>query len=153
MTREDIARIIKESRLSAGLTQMQVAEAIGRPQTTIASWESGKSQPDANTLFELFRVLGRSVDEAFGFKPRNLDSLEQEAAIKAAESALKRRLGLSYDALNLDGKNKVVSLAEDLSEMPKYRKMTDEEMRKLYPQDKRMLIGGPDGPEWIPGQE
>lgn len=67
MTKEDISRIIKESRTMAGLTQTQVAEKLGRPQATIAGWEVGRSQPDANTLFELFRVLGRSVDEAFGF--------------------------------------------------------------------------------------
>lgn len=71
MTREDIARIIKESRMAAGLTQSQVAEALGRPQNTISAWEMGRAQPDANTLFELFRVLGRSVDEAFGFPARS----------------------------------------------------------------------------------
>lgn len=67
MTKEQIGQTIKESRISAELTQSQVAKKLGRPQQTIASWESGKSQPDANTLFELFQVLGRSVDEAFGF--------------------------------------------------------------------------------------
>lgn len=67
MTRDEIGRIIRESRMMAGLTQAQVAKELSRPQQTIASWEIGKSQPDANTLFELFRVLGRSVDEAFGF--------------------------------------------------------------------------------------
>lgn len=67
MTKEEIGQVIKESRISAELTQAQVAKKLGRPQQTIASWENGKSQPDANTLFELFQVLGRSVDEAFGF--------------------------------------------------------------------------------------
>lgn len=66
-TKEEIGQVIKESRLSAGLTQKQVAEFLNRPQQTIASWETGKSQPDANTLFVLFQILGRSLDEAFGF--------------------------------------------------------------------------------------
>lgn len=80
MTREDIARTIRASRLVAGLTQKQVANALGRPQQTIANWESGKSQPDANTLFELFRVLGRSVDEAFGVsgRPFSVTARERE---------------------------------------------------------------------------
>ena len=68
MTKEEIGSIIKESRTAAGLTQLQVGDALKRPQTTIAAWEAGRSQPDANTLFDLFRVLGRSVDEAFGFQ-------------------------------------------------------------------------------------
>lgn len=78
MTKEEIGQIIKESRISATLTQSQVAEKLGRPQQTIASWESGKSQPDANTLFELFRVLGRSVDDAFGFK-KNVPPMSGDA--------------------------------------------------------------------------
>lgn len=66
-TKEEIGRVIKESRLDAGLTQKQVADALNRPQNTISAWEVGRAQPDANTLFMLFQVLGRSVDEAFGF--------------------------------------------------------------------------------------
>jgi len=78
LTREEIARVIRESRLAAGLTQSQVAKGLGRPQQTIANWESGKSQPDANTLFELFRVLGRSVDEAFGFNVESFNVTARE---------------------------------------------------------------------------
>lgn len=84
MTREEIGRIIRESRLATGLTQLQVAETLGRPQQTIAAWENGRSQPDANTLFELFRVLGRSVDEAFGFQ-KNTPPLSGRA-IKLAQA-------------------------------------------------------------------
>lgn len=84
MTKEEIGRIIKESRISAELTQQQVAKKLERPQQTIASWESGKSQPDANTLFELFRILGRSVDEAFGFQ-KNTPPLSGRA-IKLAQA-------------------------------------------------------------------
>lgn len=67
MTKEEIGNVIRESRNAAGLTQLQVANALDRPQNTISAWEMGRAQPDANTLFELFQVLGRSVDEAFGF--------------------------------------------------------------------------------------
>lgn len=78
MTKEEIGRIIKESRIIAGMTQLQVGNALNRPQTTIAAWETGRSQPDANTLFELFRVLGRSVDEAFGFTMGSFNITAQE---------------------------------------------------------------------------
>lgn len=66
-TKEEIGNVIKKSRLSAGLTQVQVAKALGRPQNTISAWEMGRAQPDANTLFELFQVLGADLNEAFGF--------------------------------------------------------------------------------------
>lgn len=99
MTKEEIGQIIRESRLSAGLTQLQVAKVLERPQQTIASWESGKSQPDANTLFDLFRVLGRSVDEAFGFV---------KAASPLSNNALK--IARDYDRLDDYGKKLVQSI-------------------------------------------
>lgn len=70
MTKEEIGAIIKKYRTSAGLTQSFVAEQLNRPQQTIANWEVGRSQPDANTLFLLFHVLGVSIDEAFGIKAK-----------------------------------------------------------------------------------
>lgn len=80
MTKEEIGRILKESRVASGLTQAQVAEAISRPQNTISAWEMGRAQPDANTLFVLFDLFGRSVDEAFGFTkaPFDITSIERE---------------------------------------------------------------------------
>ena len=66
-SKEQIASIIKKSRENAGLTQAQVAERVGKKQQTVASWEIGQSQPDANMLFTLFDMFGTSVDEAFGF--------------------------------------------------------------------------------------
>lgn len=73
-TKEEVGRVIKESRIAAGLTQKQVADALNRPQNTISAWEVGRAQPDANTLFMLFQVLGRSVDEAFSFSPETKKS-------------------------------------------------------------------------------
>ena len=68
MTKEDIANVLKQLRKSSGLTQKEAAERLGKKQQTIASWESGQSQPDANTLFIICSLYGTSVDEAFGFK-------------------------------------------------------------------------------------
>lgn len=69
MTKEEIGQIIKKARLKAGFTQTEVAAKLGRPQQTIANWEVGRSQPDANTLFELFQTLDADLNESFGFSP------------------------------------------------------------------------------------
>lgn len=101
MTKEEIGRVIKESRVAAGLTQLQVAESLNRPQNTVSAWEMGRAQPDANTLFELFRVLGRSVDEAFGFtkQPFEITSPEKEHIKK-------------YRALDVYGQNTVSAVLD-----------------------------------------
>lgn len=67
MTKKEIAEILKKCRIDAGLTQKEAAQRIGRPQQTLASWETGQSQPDANTLFALCDLYGVSVDDAFGY--------------------------------------------------------------------------------------
>lgn len=74
MTKAEIAAILKNCRITAGFTQSEAATKIGRPQQTLASWETGKSQPDANTLFLLCDLYGVSVDRAFGYSSEGTPS-------------------------------------------------------------------------------
>ena len=67
MTKEEIGKILKQLRIDAGMTQKEVAEALGKSQPLIGHWETGYSQPDANTLFTLCSLYGTTVDKAFGF--------------------------------------------------------------------------------------
>jgi len=73
VTKEEIGAILKELRLSCGMTQKEVALALGRKQQIVGHWETGYSQPDANTLFTLCNIYGTSVDIAFGFKKKDFD--------------------------------------------------------------------------------
>lgn len=95
MTKEEIAKTLKQLRIDAGLTQKEASEAIGRKQQTLASWETGQSQPDANTLFVLCRKYGTTVDRAFGFNES--DSISQ------AENTLL----MKYRKLDVYGKEMV----------------------------------------------
>lgn len=72
MTKEEIGQILKELRLSCGKTQKEVAELLGRKQQIVGHWETGYSQPDANTLFTLCDIYGTTVDAAFGFKKSDI---------------------------------------------------------------------------------
>ena len=67
MTREEIAHILKTLRKKANMTQKDVAKHLGRTQQIVGHWETGYSQPDANTLFTLCDLYGTTVDNAFGF--------------------------------------------------------------------------------------
>lgn len=78
MTKEDIAVVFKKIRQDAGYTQKEIAEKLGKKQQTIASWETGQSQPDANTLFFICSVCGTTVDEAFGFNKKYNDVTSSE---------------------------------------------------------------------------
>lgn len=61
---------IKNARVRVGLTQTELAERLGVAQTAVSAWELGKSQPRADKLGGLARVLGLrtiepSPDEEF----------------------------------------------------------------------------------------
>lgn len=66
MTKEEIGAVLKSAKERRGLTQLQVAETLGKRQQTIGNWETGYAQPDANTLFALCDLYNISIDDAFG---------------------------------------------------------------------------------------
>ena len=68
MAQKDLAKTLKELRLKAGLTQKQVYEYLGVPQSTFSSWEIGKAEPPTATTLKLCNLYG--VDDilaAFGY--------------------------------------------------------------------------------------
>lgn len=71
MTKEEIGLILKELRIKSDMTQKQVAQVIGRTQQVVGHWETGYSQPDADTLFVLCELYNASVDDAFGFTKKS----------------------------------------------------------------------------------
>lgn len=77
MTKAEIGTILKELRIKSGKTQKEVAEILGRKQQIIGHWETGYSQPDANTLFTLCDIYGTTVDDAFGFNKKT-DTLSSD---------------------------------------------------------------------------
>src|SRR6266508_181934 len=52
------ARLIREARLRAGLTQAELAERTGRDRSVIARWEQAVVAPSVETLAELVRACG-----------------------------------------------------------------------------------------------
>ena len=52
------ADLLRGARLRAGLTQDELGRRIGRPQSQIARWESGRVEPSLETLRKLIRACG-----------------------------------------------------------------------------------------------
>lgn len=50
--------LLRETRLAAGLTQQQVADRVGRPQSFVSKLESGERRCDVVELRDLCAVLG-----------------------------------------------------------------------------------------------
>lgn len=77
MESDTIAVAIRSARLYAGLTQKQVADALEKSQTTVAAWETGRSQPDAKTIVQLSSLLQVSSDFLLGISNFHNKSSEE----------------------------------------------------------------------------
>lgn len=49
---------IAAARKAAGVTQLQLAEKIGKTKSSIANYESGFREPDSETIYAIAQVLG-----------------------------------------------------------------------------------------------
>lgn len=54
---------IKEARKALGLTQEQLAKALGVTQGAVAQWENGISHPAFEKLPQVASVLNMTIDE------------------------------------------------------------------------------------------
>jgi transcriptional regulator with XRE-family HTH domain len=52
------------ARQSAGLTQQQVADKLGRPQSFVAKYEGGERRLDVVEMVEIAHLLGADPHEA-----------------------------------------------------------------------------------------
>lgn len=57
----NVALQLTELRKSAGLTQKQLAQKIGKPQSTISRVETGEMNPSIELVIELAQGLDKKV--------------------------------------------------------------------------------------------
>jgi transcriptional regulator with XRE-family HTH domain len=91
-----LLRRLREARRQAGLTQVEAARAIGRPQSFVSKCESGERRIDVVELLELSRVYGKTLGffaaEIEGGKGAALSTERREAyRAKPARRRARRR--------------------------------------------------------------
>ena len=57
----EVGKAIAEARKKAGMTQVELAKAIGVTQSQIANWESGWRNPKLEALMKIAKALGIDV--------------------------------------------------------------------------------------------
>ena len=60
------AECLKELRVGKGVTQVKLADDIGVSKGTVAMWETGKREPDFDTLITLSHYFGATTDDILG---------------------------------------------------------------------------------------
>jgi len=56
-------KTVKQLRIEAELTQLQLANKVGVTPSAVYNWERGKNEPSSTNLRDLARALGVLMDE------------------------------------------------------------------------------------------
>ena len=63
MLKNEMPRIIIAAcRVNAKMTQIEFAQALGVDRSTIANWEAGNTEPNANQLRKISELSGIPMD-------------------------------------------------------------------------------------------
>ncbi|MGK2961375.1 MAG: helix-turn-helix domain-containing protein [Gemmatimonadaceae bacterium] len=106
-------RALREARLTTGLTQRDVAEAVGTSQSAIASLESGDTNPTIDTLVRYATAIGFTLrvtitpaappDPVVGRYKRDVDrTLLRENLRRSVDERLRTLAGWQADAQKLE---------------------------------------------------
>lgn len=80
---------IKDLREDMDLRQIDVAQATGIDQKTLSNYETGKTNPDSDTLIKLANFFNVSIDYLVGRIETNLSSNDD---IKQEITSIQKRL-------------------------------------------------------------
>ena len=85
---------LKSTRISAGLSQSELARRAGVSRQAYLAIESGKSVPSTEVSLRLARVLGCSVESLFSLPPDEEGTVTAELASTSESSSLPSRVQL-----------------------------------------------------------
>lgn len=78
-----LAEKVRFFRKASGLTQEQLAEAMGVTVGAVSKWECGATTPDLSSILELASLFAVSVDVLLGYQLQNTDARQLAEKIHA----------------------------------------------------------------------
>lgn len=93
-----MVRNLRKLRLAKGVSQQQLAQAIGTTQQSINKYENHATEPDIQTLIQIADYFGATVDELIGHYARPSDEEPEELVLTKEERFIiqsRRRLSRS----------------------------------------------------------
>jgi transcriptional regulator with XRE-family HTH domain len=97
-------------RQATGLTQREVARALGIKSPSIAQWESGRSRPDLERLPALARLYKVTIEELCG---TDFPAVQQQGRLDLLEA---------YDTLDEEGRITLLTVATSMAERVKSKR-------------------------------
>lgn len=136
----DTGKKIKSYRIDNRLTQKKLGEKLGVTAVTIGQWETGKRKPKIETLNKIADALNISVRNLIGVtfdneisqnsidehKGKELEQLFHGIFMSDQEENLMQIYNI-FDCLNEIGQRVAIERLEELAEIPKYQRTSDQE--------------------------
>ncbi len=70
MSKEEIVSCVKSVRKDKGITQQELAEAVGVTRQTIIAIEKGNYTPSVLLALKLAKYIGQPVEDIFGINKK-----------------------------------------------------------------------------------
>lgn len=80
-----IGKFIAERRKTRGLTQTQLAEAMGVTDRAVSKWETGRAMPDSSIMLDLCKALGITVNDLLTGEVVTMENYNKETESKLIE--------------------------------------------------------------------
>lgn len=104
-TQQTLGERIATLRKSHNFTQEEFSQLLGVSAQAVSKWENGVSCPDIMLLPQISEILGVSIDELMGMKPKV--STSEETQLNAQPLNLSK---LKFRIHIIDAKNKPVNI-------------------------------------------
>lgn len=79
----DFGEFLFKLRKEKGMTQAELAQALGVTNKAVSKWETGEAMPETALLLPISRIFGVSVDELLdGKRSENADAGVEQQSIK-----------------------------------------------------------------------
>lgn len=133
---------LKKGRKTCGMTQSEVAEAIGAKRSTIAGYERGTADPDIDTYMKLCRLYGLNYVSIFN-KAYNMIG-DQNTSLSTEEDRLLEK----FRILTYKDKSLVISLIDRFIDPPEMK--IEEEPIHYITKPAYMISPSAGTGQWLP---
>ena len=100
------AELLRQARLAAGMTQVQLASRAGVTQSVISAYESSRREPALSTLQRLLEATGHrlplQLEQVDGAAPRSLPRVGLGAALRRQRRQLRRIVAAHGGTVSVD---------------------------------------------------
>ncbi len=127
MNAQEIGQVLKHTRKNQSLSVKEVVQKLSLYEIVIAEktlygWENGTHQPNADAFIALCCIYGITSLSIFSGVQPILKKSSEFTEANSEDDTHKYPLLKIYNELNTDGQDRLMEYAEDLSDMPKYKK-------------------------------